>query len=155
MIKENNNYEKFVSLFLFTKISLKSRNITKENGGNCKLLTRTLETFERFAGRKIFSLYIFFSFLYVLFFHIFLRCAPPLLLTVSFSLREDRLFSYINTCVFMIFFLQNAITTATITRNVFYLQCLFLLLDYFFCDLLFVFKWLYRCCCRTQMGKQL
>lgn len=114
------------SLFLFTKISPKSRNITKENGGDCKLFTRTLQTFERFAGRKIFSLDIIFFPFYAFFFHIILRRAPPLLLTVSFSLREDRLFSYINTCVFMIFFfLRNAVTTATITRNVFYSQCLF------------------------------
>lgn len=97
-MEENNNYyEKFV--FVYCKISLKSRKITKENGGQCKLFTRTLQTFERFAGQKIFSLGFFFSFYTFIFFHILLRRAPPLLLTVSFGLSEDHLFSYINTCV--------------------------------------------------------
>lgn len=60
-MEENNNYyEKFV--FVYYKISLKSRKITKENGGRCKLFIRTLQTFERLAGQKIFSLGFFFLF---------------------------------------------------------------------------------------------
>lgn len=153
------------SLFLFTKISLKSRKITKENGGHCKLFTRTLQTFERFAGQKIFSLGFFFSSFYTF---IFFPYSPPARTAafvnrfVRFT-RRSSLFIHQHVCVcvyiyyyiFMIFLLFFFCGTPSRPLQRPVLAMFIFIARFFFRDLIFVFQRLCRCCRRrTQTGER-